>query len=232
MGLLLRNWITESIAEMTLTKEATAYLIKRGAQVCSFEALGHVVWSLPNKACPDVSFCEKYGERGERFQGHIISPYFSPRGHILGFEARTPDKSIFDVRTPDAKWNPVWIGLLPDNMNKIWNGCSVWVVEGVFDLFPLERVIPSSDVILASVHASLSRNHVNFLKRFCRGQVSVVFDMDPPGKRGAKKAMEYLSRVGVTFRNVEYKGGKDPGVVWETYGINGMHKAFRNFLGR
>jgi hypothetical protein len=165
---------------------------------------------------------------------------------LLGIEARTwgvgETKKLSQILLPEADWNPVFIGLTPSTMGKLWEGCDVWVVEGVFDLGAVEHVAPKKDVVLATLRARVSDRHCAFFRRFLRGRVNMVYDNDETGRRqtlgyidpstGKKRwgALDLLGRVGVEARDVPYRGGKDPGEIWERQGTEGLRRAFTQNL--
>ena len=68
----------------------------------------------------------------------------------------------------------------------------------------------------------------------------MVYDNDETGRRqtvgyvdtvtGKRRwgALDVLRRVGVKARDVPYRGGKDPGEIWEKQGTAGLRRAFGN----
>ena len=231
------NWLEEILVKMTLTEEVEDYLLGRGAKEATIREEGIVTWSPPSQAVTDAVFCRRYGPYGEKIAGYLVTPVRSPKGALIGFEARSiRQKAISDFRFVEAAWNPFWLGTRRA-MPKIWAGGDVWIVEGLFDLCPLEWAVPEKDAVLASVRARLSACHVEFLRRFCKGQVNMVYDQDPAGRAGmhgwtdetGKKkmgALERLRRVGLVCRDVPFQGGKDPGQIWDRGGAKAVQAAF------
>ena len=231
------NWLAEIIADCALTEDVEDYLLGRGAKEETIRAEGFVTWKPSAKPIPDETFCKRYGLHGERIEGYLVTPVRSPKGGLIGFEARCiHQKLISDYRLPEAAWNPFWLGTRRA-MPKIWAGGDVWITEGLFDLCPLEWAVPSKDAVLASVRARLSRSHVEFLRRFCRGWVNMVYDRDTAGRQGTvgwvdetgKRrygAVDNLRRAGLTCRDVAYHGGKDPGEIWNSGGVKAIQAAF------
>jgi DNA primase len=242
----VRAWL-EGVLESGrhLTEEAEGYLLGRAMRRETIHRLGMSLWTTPASESPDDDFNERYKVRRGRsyLDDRLVCPVLSPRGDLIGFEARTwqGDKYITDYRLPEADWNPFFIGLVPETMEKIWNGGDVWIVEGLFDLTALERVVPKGDVVLATVRAKLSWAHVDFLKRFVRGTVHIAYDNDETGKKqtfgwvddtGKKRwgALDSLTRVGVDCRHVPYRGGKDPGEIWDKGGEAALRRAFSHIM--
>lgn len=218
-------------------------MLGRGARPVTIENLRLVTWDSLPEPSPDESFRKSFGPRGENLEDLLICPLYSPRGEILGFEARgTRRKYISQYKlTPQGFWNPVWIGLHPQAMERIWDGALIWVVEGQFDLYALEWALSEQSVVLGSLRAHLTPEHIEFLRRMSlRGcEVRMVYDLDESGRRGTvggvnprtgrkvRGALEALGRVGVRCADVPYRGGSDPGEIWDSGGAVAVRNAFR-----
>lgn len=218
----------------------------RGLKESRIRELGLVLWNAKTvNPTADEKFISEFGGegRGEKLHGRLIVPLWSPRGRLLGFEARTwgtqmTTKLVSQYRLPEAKWQPVFLGMTPANMDKIWSGASVWVGEGLFDMGALEHVVPEQDVTLGTLTAKLSYHHVQFFRRFVTGTVNMVYDNDETGRKhtlgyvdaktGKRRlgALDVLNRVGVKCRDATYRGGKDPGEIWERFGTDGLRRSF------
>jgi DNA primase len=224
----LKEWLATTLSEFELTDPVEEYLLGRGAKEASYHEMGIKTWGRPRVPAPDKAFRKRYGALGERIKGCLVCPFYTPTGDILGFEARRTNKKwLTDYRIfPRGKWLPVWLGTRRA-MSKIRTGVDVWVVEGLFDLFALEWVVPEEDIILASVRAQMSFNQVQFIERLVEGFVHIVYDEDETGRKGASQAVQSLQRVDIPCRQVRYVGGKDPGEIWDTLGETGLKKAFR-----
>ena len=212
------------------------------------EGLGIGVWpsQFPEDfgPAPHEDFCNRHGPLGlggprkTPLAGHLTIPLYSPRGALIGFEARgVEEKKLTRFLLPEAQWNPVFIGV-PFGMDRIWQGGSVWIVEGVFDLGALYQAIPKKDAVLSSLRARLTDSHVEFLRRYARDFVNMVYDNDETGQHGTHDwtdsegklrwgALTRLSKAGVECRAIPYTGGKDPGEIWERTGTEGLRKALR-----
>lgn len=247
------SWLEPILSSFTLTEEVEGYLLGRGAKESTILGEGMVTWRTLPEPIPDAEFALKYGKYGEQLNGYLICPVRSPRGKLIGFEARNiHKKNIQDYRLPEAKWIPFFLGTRTA-MPAIWAGGDVWICEGLFDKCPLEWAVPSTDAVLSTVRAKLSNTHVEFLRRFCKGTVHMVYDHDPTGIKatglpnvkdgitnkmisvGSKDpetgktrygALAVLNRVGLKCREVPYKGGKDPGEIWDHGGVAAIKAAF------
>lgn len=219
----------------------------RGVSESSIDRLQIGVWSPPEDPAPDPVFRDRYGDNGELLADRLVYPLRSPRGGLIGFESRSMhEKSVTRYLLPEAAWNPVLIGF-PAAMEKVWAGGDLWVVEGLFDLTALERIIPERDAVVASVRAKLTQKHVEWIRRFmglgnATSQVYMVYDNDETGRRGVVGyvdestgklrwgALKQLESVHVSAVDVRYRGGKDPGEIWERTGTEGLRAAFAHVL--
>lgn len=231
-------WLDDAIKSMTLTDEVEGYLLGRGATDELILGEGIVTWSATDFDIPDDGFTKIYGHRGERLIGYSTCPIRSPKGTLIGFEARSIHaKKIQDYRLPDTKWAPFFLGTR-SAMPKIWSGGDIWVCEGLFDKTALDWAVPKGDAVLATVRAKLSDKHVEFIKRFCNGWVNMVYDHDETGIRATlgwtdtesgkrvNGALDVLRRAGLKCRDVPYTGGKDPGEIWDGGGVSAVKKMF------
>lgn len=245
----MKEWLEEALATFTLSERAEGYVLGRGIPEPRVRDMGIVVWDssvIPTPA-PDELFRDLrkgMGPKGEKLNGRLCIPLLSPRGVLIGFETRVWDgeKKLSQYLLPGASWNPVLIGLTPAAMKRVWAGGNVWLAEGVFDMGALEHVVPATDAVFATLRARVSERHVRFLRRFCKGTVNVVYDNDETGRKqvegwvdeatGKRRwgAIESLSRVGLRARDIRYRGGKDPGEIWENTGIEGLRRAFADAL--
>jgi len=232
------NWLATHLSNLSLIEPHEGYFLGRGAKEESIISFGIKTWQPLSEPCSDSEFAGRYGEFGEDLDKWAIWPLFSPRGRVVGFEGRKiPEKRVVRHLLPEAGWQPLFFGLTPETMGRIWNGCNVWIVEGLFDLFAMQWAIPKEDVVLASLRAKLTDKHVEFLRRFCKGWVKMVYDNDEAGQhgvhgfideRGKKRwgALQRLSRVDVRAVAVRYRG-KDPGVIWDQGGVAALRSAFK-----
>lgn len=188
---------------------------------------------------PNEEFRERYGTHGQALVGSLVIPLWSPRGSLLGVHVRGyREKKLTRHMLPESKWNPVFFGLTRSAMERIWAGGAVWLGEGDFDMGALDQATPKTDVALGCLTAKLSYPQVAFCRRFVRGGVNMAFDNDEAGHRGMHDwtddagkrvwgGLSKLAHVGVECRAVSYRGGKDPGEIWENTGTEGLKRALR-----
>lgn len=233
------TWLAEHLQSLALSEEHEGYLLGRGAQEGTIARLGIKTWHPTQSPVPDEAFRASFGPHGEAWEGWLMWPLLCPRGRVLGVSGRrAPYKDISRHLLPEADWHPVFVGLTPDAMSRIWDGTDIWVVEGIFDLFPLEWARPH-DVVLGTERAHMASQHIDFMTRFARrpGQrVWLVYDNDVAGQKamhggvnaqGQKRlgALQRLQRAGVAAAPFAYSG-KDPGAVWEHGGAEKVRLVF------
>jgi DNA primase len=232
-------WLDDALNAMSLTEEVEGYLLGRGASDALIEAERIKTWTPTEMEIPDPAFTDKvYGRHGEKLNGYLVVPVRSPRGLLIGFEARNiHKKNIQDFRLPETRWTPFFLGTR-SAMPRIWAGGDVWICEGLFDKTALEWAVPGKDVVLATVRAKLTDLHLEFLRRFAKGWVHMCYDQDETGRKatlgwndpesGKRRygALEALRRVGLKCRDVPYSGGKDPGEIWDHGGVAAVQATF------
>lgn len=236
------SWLRDAFKELTLTEEIEGYLLSRGGREETIKGMKLRTWGEISFDSPDPVFVYRYGERGEELVGHLVIPLYSPRGALIGIQTRdVARKGISRYLLPEAIWNPIWIGL-KWAMARIWAGGTIWIVEGLFDLFALEWIIPEGDVVISSIRAKLTRRQIQCLKRW-GNYVNMVFDKDEAGKKGIHGyvddtgreiwgALRSLTYENVACREIRYRGSSkdDPGQIWDRGGVEALREAFGSII--
>ena len=218
----LREWLEAALAASELTEEARDYLMGRGASPEVIDTWGITCFDPPVEPCPDPSL-KRFGHHFDVFDGKVIYPLHSPRGKLLGFDSRTVDqKDLIRFLLPDAHWTVTWIGM-PHAMQGIWGGKTIYIVEGIFDVFALHHAAPDG-VVLGSGPARLAFKQTEFLRRWA-SDVGIAYDRDDTGRRGTELALKNLRYAGVECREIPYRG-KDPGDIWDRGGVEAIREAF------
>jgi len=143
-------------------------------------------------------------------------------GQVKGVQFRHVDrkaKGYTDYLT--AKDEPVFFGFA-QAMPAMWATQKICLVEGAFDLFPIQRVFPFT---VPTMTSNVSSTFFRFLKRNVR-EVWFGYDMDSAGRKGAfdfaKKHGRDFSKVKIPqFPQVKFLDGrraKDPSDLWEVMG--------------
>ena len=235
------SWLSACI-NTNLPDEFEDYLLSRGVGRSLIEEHSFGWWD--QKTAPtDPLVLGRYSRILREFIGRLLVPMFSPQGKMIGAEARIISgdgvKSLRLLTTP-ALWNPIFVGLTPTAMDRIWGGCDVWLVEGVFDATTLQSIVGDA-VVLGTMRAAVTRKHLDFLKRFVTGDVYVAYDNDKTGQdsmhgyvdennRKRLGVVEKINGLGLRCVPVYYRGGKDPNEIWERGGSPALQKAFSRYL--
>lgn len=150
----------------------------------------------------------------------FILPLTNTLGHVRGLQLRHVDlerKGYTDYIAD--KEEPVLFGLA-QAMPAVWETEKICLVEGVFDLLPLQRHIPP---IVSTLHAGIPKNFWRILRRLVT-QIDFAYDNDPQGIKVAfGTAREYagafrfniLQIPKVPFRD---RYVKDPNELWGVWG--------------
>lgn len=209
-------------AQQQLDEHALDALNSRGVtdeQAAAFQ-LGYLDGTLPDlppEAKPFLEWCYQ----GARLKDMLVYPLTNVLGEIQGVQFRPRQREVkgyIDYFLTQAE--PVCFGL-GQAMPAVWDTRSVWLVEGVHDLFPIQRHYPPIVAILSSKFTPV-------LVRFLRRMVDTVylgFDSDATGRMAAAKVQRIYGRE-VNIRLVQYPSiivngkerVKDPGDLWEARG--------------
>jgi DNA primase len=224
-----KEWVNSVFSSCApLSTKTKKYLNGRGVRKSLAESLQLREWSN-SLTIKDPEFEESWGRYGKGLNGSLVIPLFSPRGELIGFQAQMIHrKMILRQLSPQSEWNPVWLNV-HQSMDKIWNGSTIWLVEGIFDLAALDRVLPrENSVILSCMTAKVSISQDKFLSRFCKN-VKIVFDMDEAGHKGSDFAMRSLRRKGIQVARIKYPS-KDPGDLWKEGGDKELKRVFSRYI--
>src|SRR5690606_5361640 len=166
---------------------------------------------------------ESFYDWGKGKKDGFIFPLTSSLGDVRGVQFRYVDrerKGYTDYIENVGRYEFVTFGL-SQALPHIWETGEVWIVEGVFDLFPVQRVFPN---VFPSLTARVTETSVRFLRRLVK-RVYLLYDMDGPGR----KACEYFQRrYGKEFEvrtpklplvnTVQGVRVKDVSDLWEAWG--------------
>lgn len=210
-----------------------AYLRGRGvtdSQICEFGiGIGpDVVWA-PKKLreTPDG---KKFNRQFKgSMEGQLTFPIYNPMGKLRGVETRlweeTKTRKYSQYWLSSWKEDAVFLGL-PNALPAIWETGTVFLVEGVFDFFVVQRVFPNTICPLA---ARVMRTQHRFLLRWCR-HVVFMFDSDEKGREFMDEALDRYNRSvseGFVAHSLKYPA-KDPGQLYQNWGFD----RFERFLKR
>lgn len=173
--------------------------------------IGYLQGDLPD-AVPDDFRRWAYDKIDDVF----LLPLTNALGEVRGFQVRavTAAKARYHDYLPDKREACFFgLGLAAPAM---WESRSVFLVEGAFDLFPIQRAFPA---VVATLTARTGLGLVRVLRRLV-DRVWIGYDMDAPGRRGCS---EFVRDFGGDFEVyiVSYPkldNVKDPGELWEAWG--------------
>lgn len=152
----------------------------------------------------------------------LVFPLTNVLGEIRGLQVRAMDrdkKAYSDFF--HGQGEPVTFGL-GEAARAMWERRAVWLVEGVFDHFPVERHYPAT---LALLSVKTPPALIRLLRRLV-DTVYVGYDMDRPGRAAAEQFRRQHGRD-FQVRVIDYpavkkfgtgKIVKDPGDLWEAWG--------------
>lgn len=182
--------------------------------------LGYLDRELPSLDYPQ-EFLE-WSHHGKKLDDVLVLPLTNTLGVVRGLQFRHVERD----RTGYMDWfatkeEPVLFGL-GQAMPHVWATRSIYLVEGAFDHFPLQRHIPT---IVATLTAHVGANFLRSLRRLV-DEIWLGYDMDQAGRHAClaftKAHGKEFTRVHtVTYPKVQIVGGhvvKDPGELWEAWG--------------
>lgn len=183
--------------------------------------IGHLDGNLPTLPLEAAEFL-RWSKNGERVTDALVLPLTCPTGELRGLQFRyvSREKKGYQDFIP-YKEEAVLFGLR-QAMPSVWAGGEILLVEGAFDLFPLQRHFPA---IVATLTARVPENLIPPLRRLVR-RVWVGYDADPAGQAAMKQfARDYGKTFDVrflTYPKVKVTGTaqycKDPNELWEAWG--------------
>jgi len=164
----------------------------------------------------------EWSRPGQKLVDVFVFPLTNALGQVKGVQFRHVKREVSGYTDYFlTKDEPAYFGM-SQAMPHVWATERVCLVEGAFDLFPVQRVFPYS---MTTMTSAVSSTFHRFLRRNVR-EVWFAYDADGPGRRGAS---EYAKEHGSEFDRVrtpqlprlKYFNGKltkDPSELWEVMG--------------
>jgi DNA primase len=183
--------------------------------------IGHLNSILPSLPMPEAKeFCE-WARVDGRIDDVFVLPLTNALGQILGVQFRHVEQGRKGYREYVLERDePVLFGLA-QALPAIWKTERAFIVEGAFDVFPVQRVVPYT---FATLTARVPEQLIRFLRRLV-SHVSLGYDMD---KTGREACARFTTAHGVDFevqtinyppaRTADGKVAKDPSEIWEAWG--------------
>ena len=164
--------------------------------------------------------------KGRPVRDAYVFPLSDVSGNVRGIQVRGASRKDYCDYYPGMSV-PFGLSQAAPHM---WRSGVAWIVEGVYDLFPIQRTHPY-------VVAGLTANASGYLVRWLRRLVNVVylaFDMDKTGRESARKFTEAHGEIfdvrRVDFPRVRLVNGdysKDPNDLWSAWGNDRMAEYLR-----
>jgi len=177
----------------------------------------------------DPEFMERY-KAGSKLDDVYVFPLTNTVGDVRGLQFRAVDRAqrYYSDFILDAG-EPVLFGLA-QAMPHIWATESVTLVEGAFDLFPVQRHVPAT---VATLTARVVGPLLSTLRRTCK-RIVIAYDNDGTGQ---KTGVSFYKEHGDEFQVEDLhwdkrpmpngKMSKDPGDLWELWGDERLGKFIR-----
>jgi DNA primase len=159
-----------------------------------------------------------WSKNGQKLDDVYVFPLTTTTGEIRGVQFRhvARERSGYSDFLLDQR-EPCLFGL-HQAAEAIWDSRSVYLVEGAFDLLPVQRAAP---FVVATMTAYVNSPVARVLRRLVR-RVWLGYDMDEPGRKGCeifqKKHGRDFEVYVVEYPKVNGKQMKDPGKLWEVWG--------------
>ena len=219
------SWLDDFVAATECPKEdrVLEMLWSRGVtdeQIALFR-IGYLNRDLPALDYPR-DFLE-WSQGGRKLDDMCVLPLTNALGTIKGIQFRHVDRdrkgyTDFIVDKGEA----VLFGL-GQAMTHVWRTGKVYLVEGGFDLFPIQRIFPG---VVATLTAGVSPPLWRVLWRLC-WKIWMGYDMDRAGQEasfafakqhGRELKVSIMSYPKVPMLGPKPRLTKDPGELWEAWG--------------
>lgn len=232
------TWLDELTrgAQGNLDERVRDALAARGCseQQVALYGLGYLNRELPEADYPPA-FLE-WSANGTKLADVLVLPLTNTIGTVRGVQFRYVSRERAGYMDfIDGKDEAVLFGLA-QAMPHIWETRSVYLVEGAFDLFPVQRVVPG---VVATLTARVTDPLLRVLRRLV-GRIWVGYDADDTGRRVTARFVKSHGRE-FDVRDIRYprvpmvgttKLTKDPGDIWETWGDARFQEYLRSLMER
>jgi DNA primase len=221
-------------ASQNLPERVREALWARGVtdEQISLYSLGYLHRKLP-VGCPE-SFT-KWGSVDDRLDDVILLPLTNALGDVRGVQLRHVARERGGyMNYIEVNDEAIFFGL-GQAAPHMWAEQSAFLVEGAFDLFPVQRVFPGT---VSTLTARVTDPFLRLLRRLVT-RVWLGYDMDDAGRRACERyqkslSSEFVAKV-VLYPRVQMVGTgkliKDPSDLWETWGDTRFQEFIRALLG-
>lgn len=215
------SWIDELVAYAAgqVGERELEVLLGRGVSEAQIQRyrIGHLNEALPASAPKHFAEWAR-----NKLDDVFVLPLTTTLGETRGLQLRHVDRAKSGYQDYFLPRREACLFGLAEAMDAMWQTRSVFLVEGAFDLFPVQRAVPN---VVATLTARTAHQMVRVMRRTVK-DVFLGYDMDPPGRAGCA---QFQSRYGPEFRvhvvswpAVNGDQVKDPGELWEAWGDAGL----------
>ncbi len=219
-------WLDDLVAfaEAQLDDRVREAYWSRGADDAQIQLyhLGYINGVLPENVEFPPEFL-KWSANGEKLVDSYVFPLTNAAGEVRGIQLRAVDRNVrgyMDYFLDDGI-EPVFFGL-GQAVQAMWRSGSIVLVEGAFDVFPIQRIAP---YVVATLTAKVTAQFARLIRRFAK-RVYLSYDQDTAGRLGTSKFIRAYGKDYDEVVDVEYpqvttvdgKVAKDPSEIWEAWG--------------
>lgn len=221
-------------AQANLNERVRDALYGRGVSDDQIDAyrIGYLDRLLPDLEGADDFL--RWCKGGEKLDGVLVLPLTTTTGAVRGFQFRYVDRARKGYQSFMPYKEEALLFGLGQAMPHVWQTESIWLVEGAFDLFPIQRHFPG---VVATLTAKVPEPLVRVMRRLVQ-TVWVGYDADPTGKAATKQfARDFRDEFRVCpvyYPPVRAYGSdhpiKDPGELWEAWGDDQFGKFIQTVM--
>lgn len=176
---------------------------------------------LPVGDYPD-DFARWAGNHKDKLKDCFVIPLTNTRGSVLGLQFRSVHEEVKGYIDFFASKEVVSLFGLAQAMPHAWETGELCLVEGAFDLFPIQRHLPGT---VATLKAGISAGFSRVVSRFVK-TLYVAYDADSTGRDKASKIAKGPLKDVLTVKVLDlpkvYRPdgtqAKDPAEIWKLIG--------------
>lgn len=190
-----------------------------------------------NRHLPEIDLPKDFlswSGHGEKLVDSYVLPITNLLGEVKGLQFRAVDRGVggyMDYFSDETE--PAFFGL-GEAAQAMWDREEVVLVEGGFDLFPIQRVVPAT---VATLTARVTEQFARLLRRIVK-RVYISYDRDKRGQQGTSHFIRYYGKGFEVAKPIEYpevkmidgKIAKDPNEIWEAWGDERLDAHLRCIL--
>lgn len=155
-----------------------------------------------------VNKSSKTGNYFDSFRNRIIFPIIDLRGNVIAFGGRLIEgEGPKYLNSPDTVVFKKTYNLFNLNMAKNQDEDFLILCEGYMDVISIAQHGFKNAV--ATLGTAITQEQARIMARYTK-KVIIAYDSDEAGQKAAKKAIDYLTAVGLDVSVLKMAGAKDP----------------------